>query len=557
MLNSTRVAALVVQERWDDAADVVEALVQSLAAAAGPEHYDVQRIEALLASIRTSQGRPGEARPIQRRWWKTTRQLLGDNHRQTALALSALGNTLGAQGKHRSAAVCLERALRLLREALPREHSEVLSAATNLAEEFVAIGERERAQHLLEEASATFSEEKAPGRRELWQAWDAHARLSGAPVLPSARRAAQLLRVLPERPVPLDLLLAVDSNLFTRATRDQLRELGVLTPTAGDGSRTFAIDFDRCGRVAGEEARSEGDLLLFADIVRQFIEALAVAGEIDRAVELRPYAEAINRYLIDQPSREATEQAIELCIALYTIAGIEDSTDRAVPFRAILKLLDGSVAEAGWVGARIGSAVERLVDIGRPEAALPLAVLSRDLQAHFHGEGHPRTAAATLTVARVLGLQGRYAEAEQLFGAVLGLTVEKLAYPRGVVRRVLCWLRMAPASDEHGRTEWMTLGLFAALGGGEIAQQGSDEAAELNWTEWAWSLVEVADAAIPSATFLPFLRRAPDVFVKHRMCEKAIRAQTMLVMILKRQHGPDDEEVAMQRNKLQQFEAMC
>jgi hypothetical protein len=116
---------------------------------------------------------------------------------------------------------------------------------------------------------------------------------------------------------------------------------------------------------------------------------------------------------------------------------------------------------------------------------------------------------------------------------------------------------MAPASDEHGRTEWMTLGLFAALGGGEIAQQGSDEAAELNWTEWAWSLVEVADAAIPSATFLPFLRRAPDVFVKHRMCEKAIRAQTMLVMILKRQHGPDDEEVAMQRNKLQQFEAMC
>ena len=80
------------------------------------------------------------------------KQALEPPHKDIALCLNALGQLCGAQGKHERAAHYHRESLAMYRELFGNRHSTICRGLTNLACELYALGDREGAKKMFQEA---------------------------------------------------------------------------------------------------------------------------------------------------------------------------------------------------------------------------------------------------------------------------------------------------------------------------------------------------------------------------------------------------------------------
>ncbi len=124
----------------------------------GDQHPHTLMAMGNLAARLWAQGELGGARELQERVLEERRELLGDQHPHTLTAMNNLAGTLWAQGELGGARELQERVLEERRELLGDQHPHTLTAMNNLAGTLRAQGElggaRELQERVLEEPTA-------------------------------------------------------------------------------------------------------------------------------------------------------------------------------------------------------------------------------------------------------------------------------------------------------------------------------------------------------------------------------------------------------------------
>jgi hypothetical protein len=99
----------------------------------GEEHPDTAQSYNSVASNLQSQGKHAEAKPLLQKALDIRRKALGEEHPDTAQSYNSVAYNLHSQGKHAEAEPLLQKALDIQRKALGEEHLDTALSYNNLA----------------------------------------------------------------------------------------------------------------------------------------------------------------------------------------------------------------------------------------------------------------------------------------------------------------------------------------------------------------------------------------------------------------------------------------
>ncbi len=140
------------QRKYAEAQPLFEKALAIYRQVLGEEHPDTAQVYHNLAFTLYSQRKYAEAQPLCEKALAIRRKILGDEHPDTAGSYNQLAANLNSQGKYAEAQPLYEKALAISRKVQGEEHSDTARGYNNLAHNLDAQGRYAEAQPLFEKA---------------------------------------------------------------------------------------------------------------------------------------------------------------------------------------------------------------------------------------------------------------------------------------------------------------------------------------------------------------------------------------------------------------------
>ena len=118
----------------------------------GENHPDTATNYNNLASLYESMGEYEKALPLYEKALKISKEVLGENHPDTATSYNNLASLYESMGEYEKALPLFEKALKISKEVLGENHPDTAQSYNNLASLYHSIGEYEKALPLFEKA---------------------------------------------------------------------------------------------------------------------------------------------------------------------------------------------------------------------------------------------------------------------------------------------------------------------------------------------------------------------------------------------------------------------
>jgi tetratricopeptide (TPR) repeat protein len=336
----------------------------------GEDHPDTALSYNSIALNLHAQGKYAEAGPLYHKALAIRRQALGEEHPDTALSYNSVAYNLDAQGKYAEAGPLLQKALDIRRQALGEDHPDTAESYNNVAANLNAQGKYAEAAPLYHKALAIWR--KALG--------EDHPHTAGSYNSVAANLHAQGK-------------YAEAGPLFHKALAIRRQALGEDHPDTAASYNNVAANLNAQGKHA-----EAGPLFHKAlDISRK------VLGEDHPDTALSYNNVAAN---LDAQGKHAEAGPLyQKALAIRRKALGEGHPDTAGSYNNVAANLDdqGKHAEAG-----------------------PLHQKALDIRHKVLGEDHPDTAGSYYNVAFNLDAQGKHAEAGRLFQKALAIRRQAL-----------------------------------------------------------------------------------------------------------------------------------
>jgi tetratricopeptide (TPR) repeat protein len=373
----------------------------------GEDHPDTALGYHNLASNLRAQGRYAQALPLFQKALDLRRKLLGEDHPDTALSYNDLAYNLLAQGRATEAQPLFQKALDLYRKLLGEDHPRTAIVYHNLAGSLLARGRYAEAQPLFEKALDLCRKrlgenhpDTATSYNNLAGSLESQGR--NAEAQPLFQKALDLRRQLLGEDHPHTAQsynnLAANLNdqgrhaeaqpLFQKALDLSRKRLGEDHPVTAKSYGNLAGSLEAQGRYAEAHPLHQKALDLHLKLLRE--------NHPDTATSYNNLA-----YNLQAQGRHAEAHP------LY---------QKALDLR--LKLLS---ADHPLMARSYNNLAYNLQAQGRYAQAHPLYQKALDLHRQLLGEDHPDTALSYNNLAYNLQAQGRYAEAQPLFQKALDL----------------------------------------------------------------------------------------------------------------------------------------
>jgi tetratricopeptide (TPR) repeat protein len=331
----------------------------------GEDHPDTASGYNNVAANLQAQGRYGEARPLYQKALDIRRKALGEDNPLTALGYYNIGHNLAAQGKYAEAGTLYQKALDICRKAEGEDHPDTASSYNNVALNLKAQGKYAEAEPLLHKALATY-------RKVLGE--------------------EHQLTALASNNVALNLQAqgkyAEAGPLLHKALATYRKVLGEEHPDTAGIYNNVAANLEDQGKYAAAEPLFRKSL----DINRK------VLGEEHPLTANSCNSLAHN---LNAQGRYADAGTLyQKALAIYLKVFGEEHPDAAQSYNNVAFNLNAQ---------------------GKYAAAEPLFRKALDINRKVLGEEHPLTANSCNNLAASLQPQGKYAEAGRLYRKALGI----------------------------------------------------------------------------------------------------------------------------------------
>jgi tetratricopeptide (TPR) repeat protein len=366
---------------------------------------------ALAARIAVEQGDFAAAKPTQQRVLDVSKQLLGEEHPDTLLAMGNLASTLAALGEFTPARQLQERVLELSRKVKGEEHPETLAAMSNLAETLRQQGDFAKARELQEQALAANlkigpdTEETLSARNNLALTLESQGDLPRALSLQEEAAAAseQLLGSESPRRLKLENNLAVSR-----------RRMGDLAGARKLGDYIVPI----AQRVLGDEHPET------LRAMHSLAATMAAQGELAKARALEESVLTARKRILGEEHPETLDAMNNLASILGQqgdLAGERALEERTFEIRT--RILGAEHPDTLTAMNNLATTLRALGDIPRATKLLSQAL---EINRRLLGDEHPSTLTATDNYAQALVDGGDLAGARQLQERVVEVSVRVL-----------------------------------------------------------------------------------------------------------------------------------
>jgi eukaryotic-like serine/threonine-protein kinase len=163
----TLAEALLLQNRLDEAAPMLEETLRKSIQLFGKNSVEVADALDRLADVKGAQGRLDEAEKYSRDAVATARMVYGDDHTLTATMGVSFGRTLAERGKYSEAEATLRQSLKVLVSELPPNHQYTASAEYFLGETLLATNRLSEAERVLISSMERWKRSDAPTWRAM------------------------------------------------------------------------------------------------------------------------------------------------------------------------------------------------------------------------------------------------------------------------------------------------------------------------------------------------------------------------------------------------------
>ncbi len=462
--------ALQEQRRFVEAEKLYQEALDIRRQVLGEQHADTATACNDLAECLGAQGKYTAAEPLHRQALSIRRQILGEEHPNTAAAYNNLAINLYFQGQTAAAEPFFRQALALFRRVHGEEHPDTIRACNNLAINLVCQNKTGEAEPLLRQALELFRKVQGEEHADTATAYDnlAHnlqIQNRYAEAEPYSRKALALCRKVlgEEHPNTARAYNNVAQNLCNQGR-------------FGEAAPLFRKALAIWRKTLGEEnpATTTG--------YHNLANSLETQGRYGEAEPIRRMILATQRKLLGEHHPDLAGQ----CNNLAGNLSEQHRYAEAVPFfRKALELWrQGHGADHFMTGLGYNNLACSLGAQGKYAQAEPLLRQALAIYSKALGEGHANTAHAYCNLAQNLDNQGRHAEAEPLhrkglavvrniYGAEHHETATAYGrlgcnlYAQGHYRQAEEMLRKAAASYQSQRVRMASSGLdragFSAL----------------------------------------------------------------------------------------------
>jgi CHAT domain-containing protein/Tfp pilus assembly protein PilF len=449
-----------------DAADVIDALVESLLYAGkatdpdarllagravairektlGPEHPDLASSLNNLASLLYTVGDYAGARPLYERALAVQEKALGPDHPDIATSLDNLASLLYAMGDYAEARPLLERALAINEKALGPEHPDVATSLNNLAGLLRGMGDYAAARPFDERALAI--NEKALGPE--------HPAVAG-----SLNSLAGLLRGMGD--------YAEARPLYERALAIYEKVLGPEHPDVATSLNNLAVFLEGAGDYAGARPLLERSLAIrekalgpeHPDVATSLNNLAMLLQDMGDYTEARPLLEralAIMEKALGPEHHDVANSLNNLAMLLQHMGDYA----RALPLQERCLAIDEKALGPDHpdVALDLNNLATLLQAMGDFASARPLVERALAIYEKTLGPEHPDVATSLNNLAGLLRGMGDYAAARQLFERSLAAYEKSL----GPEHPDVAW-SLSNLAGLHCATGETTLALDAAL----------------------------------------------------------------------------------------------
>jgi tetratricopeptide (TPR) repeat protein len=428
-----RLGSLQEAGKFEDALKVAQELAQLRGRLQGTDHWEAVNArhdaEAVRRALRQAkpareeyaasfawkrqadalaqQGRYREAQPLLERTLATCRQVLGEEHPQTAASYDAVAAILYQQSRYQEAQESYRKALAICRQVLGEEHPNTAQSYNNLAVNLNAQGRYAQAQPLYEKALAIYRQvlgEEHPDTAAGYNntAFNLHTLGRYAQAQPLFEKALAICRkVLPEEhPNTAQAYNNVASNLNAQGRYAQAqplyeKALAIRRKVLGDEHPDTASSYNNLAGNLNSQGR-------YAQAQPLFEKALAIWRKVLRE-EHPNTAQAYNNvaYNLNAQGRYAQAQPLyEKALAIRRQVLGEEHPDTATSYLNVAANLN---AQGQYVRAQ------------------PLYEKALAICRQVPGEEHPLTATSYNNVAHNLNAQGEYSQAQPLYEKALAI----------------------------------------------------------------------------------------------------------------------------------------
>jgi tetratricopeptide (TPR) repeat protein len=442
-----RAQALYIRARYRDEEPFREEVLAGYRQVLGEDHPDTARAYNDLARCQFDQGHYAQAEPGFAKALAMRRKALGENHPGTAMAYNNLALCQQKQGRYTQAEVGLAKALAIKREALGAEHPDTAKAYNNLASCQLVQGLHAPAERGFERALAIYrkalgEEHPATARAynnlALCQQEQGHY-TQAEPALAKALAIWQkaLGHDHPDTAAAYNnlALCQLRQGHYAEAEAGFAKALAIRRKVLGEDHPHTAVSYHNLAYCQNTQSR-------YAQAEPGFAKALAIWRQA-LGEEHRDTAMAYNNLANcqrDQGRYPQAEQGLARALAIWqkALGHAHPLTATAYNNLALCQQAQGRYAQA------------------EPAFAKALAIWQKAL-----GEDHPDTALAYYNLAYCQYAQRRYAEAQQ--GSATALAIRRKTLGEDHPDTASAYNNLALCQQEQGRYDQAEQGYRRAL----------------------------------------------------------------------------------------------
>ena len=486
----------------DEAAALIDRVIDARATIAGPDHPSVARSLELRANLLDEAANHVAAKPVRERVVAIQSNAFGPSHPAVAVALAHLGDTLLAAGDREGAERAYERALTIDTQTLGAEHCEVASDLVRLARCKFGTPARAEGTALLEKAATILGGEK----KDL------------------VRKALSLHELAHAYDEAFDLANA--EKFFKQAVEADKQAFGAEHPETAIDLFHLARVVERQGRY--DEARTYLRQVLAIDVKVLGTFNLTTAETIERLadVSMQRGRAAASRDLLRQAlairQRTFGRQHPTMADIYERLADIEQRDgDSAEAIELLDKAIGVRLQTQGAMHPSIALTLERMADVEEPvnpSAAVDFRTRALAVWERHLGQEHDVTLKAMQRLAECELAAQRPVEAEALLQRALEMTRRQ-------------------TGEQSSRTAGLLVDLGAAA---RMQRRNADAKHALNEALEIYRITEKA----PSPAVAVCLHRLGEIALEGRQPGAALKLFQQVVAIDESIHGAEHEEVA-------------
>jgi CHAT domain-containing protein/tetratricopeptide (TPR) repeat protein len=425
------IESAVKTDRWTEAIALAEEQLALQMKVQGPKHFETVNADWRLKALRRVaplskegraayqsahsvdeqasnlyfQGKYAAAQPLYEKALEIRRQLLTEDHPDTAVCYNSLAFILYAQGKYPAARPLFEKALEIDRRLLGEDHPNTANSYNNLASNLIAQGQYATAQPLLEKALAI--------RRRLLTDDDVLTATSYNNLAYNLKARGQYAAAQP---------------LFEKALEIRRRLLSDDHPDTAISYNNVASNLNAQGQYASAQPLLEKVLEIRRRLLSDDHPDTAVSynnlaftlnsqGKYTSAQPLYEKALEINRRLLSDEHPNTANCYNNVAVNLKDqglYASAQPLFEKALEIRRRLLTDDHHLTALTYNNVAVNLDAQ-----GKHASAEPLFEKALKITCGLLTDNHPQAALCTINLADNLDSQGQYASAENLFAKAL------------------------------------------------------------------------------------------------------------------------------------------